>query len=717
MDRESVIALINEKESTLAHYGIRGMRWGDRRYQNEDGSLTPEGRKRYGLKPDYSGLTDQQLRDAINRKRMQNQYIELRTAGVRKKQQEREGLIRAASDVTGKTVKLATTGVDIQTNRKIEENKPLIEAKDPQAIEYGKELGKSLKLTKDVNKLTGNITGFASSQAGNVAKLSVHDELINATREAREAMDELDEQELRKTVDRMLLEKQYDELVNPPKPSKVEKGREVLQTIGSVMGVALTGIMIAQAIKGLIKKKDIAQSSLNDGSEYLEHYRTKGSKNGVRRYQNEDGSLTPEGYRHYGIDPNGRQSTPQEIEARARAQMRAQQEKIKMQRRVEAGGARYARREAIKDAKNQARINSIYAREEAKTQREMAKLDRTEGLKQTKLDLKNRRASDKIELKAKAENRANIRKNIVKGVAAVAAIAGAVMIGRHILKERSLNNQLVRDITKINTEHKNSIEKIRAETKKLQLTDVNLIGEQNRHKEAMTALPHNMKFRTLQEQNKHSEVLGRQTLTKELETMKYADLRDDRAFREREAAAARTHIETLKNKDFDMQKLKGSQSLELEALKGRNALDLADTKGQWDFNLQEQKDRGALAISNNEVEKTRINAESMMKKAENDATAAYNKGQLDILKEAQNRRRQTADANAKWKKDNPEAWTLKNMIDRVMKGNQNQIVVGDNSYTKAQAQKVASDNGLGSISSLKPEELKKLFSLLVGGRK
>ena len=32
---------------------------------------------------------------------------------------------------------------------------------------------------------------------------------------------------------------------------------------------------------------------------YLMHYRTKGSKNGVRRYQDESGSLTPEGYRHY----------------------------------------------------------------------------------------------------------------------------------------------------------------------------------------------------------------------------------------------------------------------------------------------------------------------------------------------------------------------------------------------------------------------------------
>lgn len=31
----------------IAHYGIKGQRWGIRRYQNEDGSLTPAGVRRY----------------------------------------------------------------------------------------------------------------------------------------------------------------------------------------------------------------------------------------------------------------------------------------------------------------------------------------------------------------------------------------------------------------------------------------------------------------------------------------------------------------------------------------------------------------------------------------------------------------------------------------------------------------------------------------------
>ena len=33
--------------NSLTHWGIKGMKWGVRRYQNEDGSLTSDGQKRY----------------------------------------------------------------------------------------------------------------------------------------------------------------------------------------------------------------------------------------------------------------------------------------------------------------------------------------------------------------------------------------------------------------------------------------------------------------------------------------------------------------------------------------------------------------------------------------------------------------------------------------------------------------------------------------------
>lgn len=40
----------------LYHWGVKGMRWGVRRYQNKDGSLTPAGKKRYADDPDRKSV-------------------------------------------------------------------------------------------------------------------------------------------------------------------------------------------------------------------------------------------------------------------------------------------------------------------------------------------------------------------------------------------------------------------------------------------------------------------------------------------------------------------------------------------------------------------------------------------------------------------------------------------------------------------------------------
>ena len=41
--------VITYKQNYIQHHGILGQRWGVRRFQNEDGSLTVDGAKRYGV--------------------------------------------------------------------------------------------------------------------------------------------------------------------------------------------------------------------------------------------------------------------------------------------------------------------------------------------------------------------------------------------------------------------------------------------------------------------------------------------------------------------------------------------------------------------------------------------------------------------------------------------------------------------------------------------
>lgn len=58
--------------SYLVHHGIKGQRWGDRKYQNLDGSLTPEGRIRYGQGSGVSGGSGN-ISVALNKKIGSNQ--------------------------------------------------------------------------------------------------------------------------------------------------------------------------------------------------------------------------------------------------------------------------------------------------------------------------------------------------------------------------------------------------------------------------------------------------------------------------------------------------------------------------------------------------------------------------------------------------------------------------------------------------------------------
>ena len=46
----------------LQHHGIKGQKWGIRRYQNEDGSLTPAGEKRYSTKEAREATRNELLR-------------------------------------------------------------------------------------------------------------------------------------------------------------------------------------------------------------------------------------------------------------------------------------------------------------------------------------------------------------------------------------------------------------------------------------------------------------------------------------------------------------------------------------------------------------------------------------------------------------------------------------------------------------------------------
>ena len=63
----------------LYHYGVKGQKWGIRRYQNPDGSLTEEGYARYGVDTNSGEMSSEgkQLYDEDQRKHDRNKKIGL----------------------------------------------------------------------------------------------------------------------------------------------------------------------------------------------------------------------------------------------------------------------------------------------------------------------------------------------------------------------------------------------------------------------------------------------------------------------------------------------------------------------------------------------------------------------------------------------------------------------------------------------------------------
>ena len=80
----------------LQHHGIKGMKWGVRRYRNKDGSLTPAGRKRYGdwsedartaseiRTKKVSQMSNAELKKLNERVRLEQEYSRLNPNTVQK---------------------------------------------------------------------------------------------------------------------------------------------------------------------------------------------------------------------------------------------------------------------------------------------------------------------------------------------------------------------------------------------------------------------------------------------------------------------------------------------------------------------------------------------------------------------------------------------------------------------------------------------------------
>lgn len=160
-------------ENELMHWGIKGMKWGVRRYQNKDGSLTTAGKKRY--EQEMAKLKEEE-KIAKNKLRTQAKLNKLD-----EKRKEIEAL-KSGKPIAKKTKQSSTPSVKEMSDDELRRvvNRLLMEQQyaklKPEQVSTGK---------KFVDKVMKDVVAPAATEVGkNVLKDAMTKAVKSATEDA-----------------------------------------------------------------------------------------------------------------------------------------------------------------------------------------------------------------------------------------------------------------------------------------------------------------------------------------------------------------------------------------------------------------------------------------------------------------------------------------------------------------------------------------------------
>lgn len=178
----------------LYHWGIPGMKWGERRYQNKDGTLTDLGKRRYNRDADKKG------------------YDKTSSTGARYK-------------VVGEGKKARNERLNADVDRYVNED-----------------YSRARKLANE------------SSTMANQLK-SMNDKAMRDKTPTKLDLSNMTDKEMRDQINRALLERQYNDMFAPKNVSRGQEfASKALEVGGALLGVTGTALGIALSIRELMGK-------------------------------------------------------------------------------------------------------------------------------------------------------------------------------------------------------------------------------------------------------------------------------------------------------------------------------------------------------------------------------------------------------------------------------------------------------------------------------
>lgn len=231
----------------LYHYGTLGMRWGIRRYQNKDGTLTAAGRRRkLMLEADYNRYNSRKKNKDIKKKYLNPDGTLTEKGKKRKRLIEEDYAILTGERINKKKSK--TTKPKTATPAKDHEAKKDLKSKFDDKIE------------KQTEQATSN----------KIEKQTEHKTKSDYKTDKSKAYKDFSDDELRTATDRMNAESNYliaQQKLNSITPKQTSKGKEIVSYVAKNV-VAPVAVNVG---KDLLEKK-LRNSFLKTSPSYKSLY-------------------------------------------------------------------------------------------------------------------------------------------------------------------------------------------------------------------------------------------------------------------------------------------------------------------------------------------------------------------------------------------------------------------------------------------------------------